>query len=310
VWPRTRVVLAWAYTVPVAPWIDQLVREHRPLPFVAQFVAATGGVSWAPAIALGVTLPALLLPNGHLRSPRWRLVVVTSVTGAALTVVAAALVPGPLEELGIENPFGLAGPAGHIAEVLMLAGVLLHWLSLSPAGVCVILRFRSSRGVERQQMRWVAAGAAAAVGGLLLTVLLGLGYAAVVLGLGGLLGQDSSLVVAAATLAVAAAFQPVRRRVQTLVDRRFNRRRYAAATVEAFAARLRDQVDLDALHGELSGRGRPDRAAEPGLALAPARSLAAGGGRVPVVGALGYALVRRRPAPDLRSGAHAAGSWR
>ena len=55
----------------------------------------------------------------------------------------------------------------------------------------------------------------------LLTVLLGLGYAAVVLGLGGLLAQDSGLVVAAATLAVAALFQPARRRVQVLVDRRF-----------------------------------------------------------------------------------------
>jgi hypothetical protein len=86
----------------------------------------------------------------------------------------------------------------------------------------------------------------------LLTVLLGLGYAGVVLGLGRLLPDSSSLVVAAATLAAVAAFSPLRRRVQQLVDRRFNRRRYdAARTVDGFAARLRDQVDLDALHGEL-----------------------------------------------------------
>jgi hypothetical protein len=86
----------------------------------------------------------------------------------------------------------------------------------------------------------------------LLTVVLAGGYAVVVLGLGQLLGHDSSLVVAAATLAVAALFQPARRRIQTLIDHRFNRRRYdAARTIAAFSGRLRDQVDLDALHGEL-----------------------------------------------------------
>jgi hypothetical protein len=81
------------------------------------------------------------------------------------------------------------------------AVVVLHWLSLPPAAVCVVLQFRSSRGVERQQLRWVAAGAAAAVIGLAVSLPsgLGLGYAAVVLGLGRLVGQGSSLAVAAAT---------------------------------------------------------------------------------------------------------------
>jgi hypothetical protein len=63
-------------------------------------------------------------------------------------------------------------------------------------------------------------------------------------------GRSSSLAVAATTLTVAAAFQPLRRGIQRAVDRRFNRRRYAAA-IEALAVRLRQQVDADALTAEL-----------------------------------------------------------
>ena len=90
----------------------------------------------------------------------------------------------------------------------------------------------------------------------LLTAILGAVYASVVLVLGqvfGGVGRDPpSWAVAGATLAVAALFQPARRRIQAVVDRRFNRRKYdAAKTVEAFSARLRDEVDLDALSAEL-----------------------------------------------------------
>jgi hypothetical protein len=90
------------------------------------------------------------------------------------------------------------------------------------------------------------------LGYALLTILLGGGYAAVVLGLGQLLARASPLVVAGATLAVAALFQPARRRIQAVVDRRFNRRKYhAAQTIQAFSTRLRDQIDLDTLSTEL-----------------------------------------------------------
>jgi hypothetical protein len=90
----------------------------------------------------------------------------------------------------------------------------------------------------------------------LLTALLGGAYGGAVLLLGqvfGGVGRDPpSWAVAGATLAVAALFQPARRRIQQAVDRRFNRRKYdATKTIEAFSARLRDQVDLDTLAGEL-----------------------------------------------------------
>ena len=89
----------------------------------------------------------------------------------------------------------------------------------------------------------------------LLTVLLGAVYVVGVVGLGRLLNPvtgESALAVAASTLAVAALFQPARRHVQAVVDRRFNRRRYdAARTVEAFSLRLRDQVELDMLSAKL-----------------------------------------------------------
>ena len=86
-----------------------------------------------------------------------------------------------------------------------------------------------------------------------LTAALGLGYAASVLVMSQLFGRDrSSLAVAGATLAMAAVFQPLRRRVQQAVDRRFNRRRYnAAKRIEAFSARLREEIDLDTLSKEL-----------------------------------------------------------
>jgi hypothetical protein len=90
----------------------------------------------------------------------------------------------------------------------------------------------------------------------LLTALLAGVYAAAVLVLGqlsgGVGGNPPSWAVAGVTLAVAALFQPARRRIQALVDRRFNRRKYdAAKTIQAFSTRLRDEIDLDTLATEL-----------------------------------------------------------
>jgi hypothetical protein len=183
-----------------------------------------------------------------------------AVAGLAVVVGAASLVVRFRRARGTERQqlrwVALAAALAAPGSVVLLAAAamgtspdLLGWV----AGTCfailplaigaAILRYRLY-DLDRIVSRTLAYG--------LLSVLLGGGYAGLVLGLGQLLGRSSSLAVAGATLAVAAAFQPARRRVQQAVDRRFNRRRYdAAQTIEAFGARLRQQVDLDTLTSEL-----------------------------------------------------------
>jgi hypothetical protein len=300
-WLYAASALTWSAIVPLDPWIDQLVLDHHSLPLLAKLVAVAEITIWAPAIALGVTLPALLVPDGWLRSRRWRAVAVTAVAGPAMFVTGVFLIPGPTSDTPVpfDNPFGQPGLPGQLAKGTAVAGLALHVASLLAALLCVILRFRASRGIERQQLRWVATGAAIAVLGVtvplgdlrgawvdpvvilcvplavavavlryrlwdldrlvsrtvtyaLVTALLVVPYLLIVPAAGRLAAGSGSLAVAAATLTAVALFAPLRRRVQSLVDRRFNRRRYdAARTVEHFAARLRDQVDLDALNREL-----------------------------------------------------------
>jgi hypothetical protein len=178
---------------------------------------------------------------------------------SALVVAAASLVVRFRRARGIERLqlrwVVLATVLVALLTVVNLAALALGAYALAPlvdglnppilsaAIGAAILRYRLY-DLDRIISRALAYG--------LLTVLLGGGYAGVVLGLGQLLGRDSSLVVAGATLAVAALFQPARRRIQRQVDRRFNRRRYdAARTIAAFSARLREQVDLETLRAEL-----------------------------------------------------------
>jgi signal transduction histidine kinase len=157
--------LVWALVIPFVPWVDQLVRDHRPLPLAVQLAVVAREVVWAPGRVLGITLPLLLLPNGRLRSRRWRVVAVAAVAAVAMSVVGGSLLPGPTNNgpIPIDNPFGLAGVAGTVATVVTLAGLVVYVVSLVATLVCLVLRFRASRGVEHQQLRWVAAGAAVAV---------------------------------------------------------------------------------------------------------------------------------------------------
>jgi hypothetical protein len=164
--------------------------------------------------------------------------------------------PGGIERQQLKWP--LFACAVTIAIVLVVQpstssqwdlGLLLalpFFLSVPVAAGIAILRYRLYE-IDRIINRTLVYG--------LLTAVLGLCYAA-----GSLLfalvagaGKDPpSWLVAAATLAAAAVFRPVRGRIQAAVDRRFNRRRYhAAKTIEAFSGRLRDEVDLDTLSAEL-----------------------------------------------------------
>jgi hypothetical protein len=246
----------------------------------------------------------LLTPTGSLPSQRWR-----SWARATAVMPVAGLVSL------VFGPFRVpVGSATNPLEVTALAGPLLvvRTVAFAVAGLAIPLgawsvgvRFRRARGVERQQLRWLAVAAvpvAVAVAALasqaltgnvvdlgwlaglclavlpvgigaailryrlydldriisrtlaygLLTLLLGGSYVAVVLGLGQLLPDESGVGVAAATLTVAAAFQPARRRIQAAVDRRFNRRGYdAAQTVQEFTMRLRQEVGLDTVTADL-----------------------------------------------------------
>jgi len=127
-------------------------------------------------------------------------------------------------------------------------GYLFPLFGLIPVSVAVAVFKYRLYDIDRLINRTLVYG--------LLTAILGLVYAGAVLLLGelfgGIGGEPPSGAVAGATLAVAALFQPARRRIQQAVDRRFNRAKYnAATTIEAYSVRLREEVDLDTLSTEL-----------------------------------------------------------
>jgi hypothetical protein len=271
---------------------------------------------WTPVPGLSLLFYLLVLfPDGHLPSRRWRPVVWLYGGALAVGTVTAAVQPGTtpvfIGDLGpIRNPLGWQQAAA-VLGMVNGASRLVVTVLLPVGAVGLGLRLRRARGVERQQLKWLAyAGAVLAgailaeglvqwlgrdrgtlgavlglvliLGGMLgvpvaagvailryrlyaidrlvnrtlvyglVTAVLGGVYAGLVLALGEVLGHSSSLAVAAATLTVAAAFQPARRRVQQVVDLRFNRRHYdTTRTIAAFSARLRQQLDLDALATEM-----------------------------------------------------------
>jgi hypothetical protein len=191
-------------------------------------------------VAAGVaTAAALLVRFRRARGvERQQLKWLTS--AGALTVVGLLLFLLP-RAVGVGS---LPGPLRLAGIVLVAGGVL----GIPVAVGAAILRYRLY-DIDQLINRTLVYG--------LLSALLGALYAGVVLvggqSFGGGVGaRPPAWAVAGATLAVAALFQPARRRLQAMVDRRFNRRRYhATQTIERFSARLRQEVDLDSLTTEL-----------------------------------------------------------
>jgi hypothetical protein len=259
--------------------------------------------SWTPLVS-GVFLLFLVFPGGRV-PPRWRRVVPLVLAGYAFVWFAIATTPGELEPPvdAFENPLAFTSSDAWVVAIYPIIAVCQTCLVLS--AISLILRFRRSRGDERQQFKWLAASAGflalalpfatafnftAAAGFVMtvalillpvsvgiailryrlydidrvisrtlvygaLTVILGAAYVGLVLAGQAVFSSfagGSNLSIAVSTLVVAALFLPARSRVQRFVDRRFYRRRYdAQRTLDAFGARLRREVDLESLSGDL-----------------------------------------------------------
>ena len=267
------------------------------------FGAWLGSWTWVLFIAGILPLLLLLFPDGRLLSARWRLVGWLASLALVTTAAFMALNPGPLQLAQYaNNPFTPLPPS--LVTPLAAIGVALMFPVMGAACWSLVVRFRRSIGIEREQIKWLAfsavplavAGLASAVLPdklgqvlfvfLLLSVPLAIGiavtryrlydidvlirssliYAALSAALlatyvGGVallqsilspLISGSGVAVAISTLAVVALFQPLRTRIRSAVDRRFYRAKYdAEQTLDTFAGRLRDEVELDSVRAEL-----------------------------------------------------------
>ncbi|MFN2388746.1 MAG: hypothetical protein ABR575_03965 [Actinomycetota bacterium] len=284
---------------PTETWADvSFLQRSHPLP-LATFAAWIQSWFWYPLIMSITTLLLQLFPDGRLPSRRWR-PLLWATTGLMVVVTVMAMLQRELAGHGyrLDNPIGVM--PFDSAEDVVPFWVLFPFMLLSAASL--VVRYRRSRGVERQQLKWVVvAGLAFAIllvlgdtldlpdiifpfalmllpGAIgiavlryrlydvdliinktlvygLLTLLLSVLYVGLVALFQQVLSPvigDSQVAVAASTLAVAALFRPARSRIQGLIDHVFYRRKYdATRTIDGFAARLRDEVDLDTLTAEL-----------------------------------------------------------
>jgi len=248
--PRLRWI-PWVYLVPALVWmisafsftVSAITRHDvhvDPGGNLQVLSHPTGSAAWWGAVQTAVfaAIAACFLVSlagqvvSYRRSCGERRQQLKWLMGGSVVVLAGVILRATLSGPGLP---GLVGGAGSLAAIFGF-----------PVSMAVaILKYRLY-DIDRIISRTVAY---AIVTGLLVGV-----YAGLVLLATGVLGIHGSVAVAAATLVAAALFAPVRRRVQHAVDRRFNRARYDAdQTVAAFAARLKDAVELDAVRADLAG---------------------------------------------------------
>jgi hypothetical protein len=155
-----------------------IMSEHGPLP-LDHFAAWIAEWTFVPAIYGGVVFLLYLFPDGHFLSARWRWIAHVTAALVVVATVVDALAPGPLEDVSaIDNPMGATGWA---ADVVTSTQAVVDPLAL-PAFLCaataLVVRFRRSRGVEREQLKWIVSS--------LVLVGIGLGLTA---GTFGILGE-------------------------------------------------------------------------------------------------------------------------
>lgn len=123
--------------------------------------------AWIPATALPMTFLLLLFPDGHLPSRRWWPVAWASAIGVVAYTLTTALHPHPPSEFSeAANPFGIPGAEG-VLDILMNISYVFFGVGIFGSLAALGVRFRGSRGKERQQLKWLAyAGAIIIVGGI------------------------------------------------------------------------------------------------------------------------------------------------
>jgi hypothetical protein len=135
-----------------------LIREHGSWPVGLAIAWLTSGWLWIPISTLLVVFVPLLFPTGRVLSPRWRFPAWFAIPFIVLAGIGNAFVPGPVSGLhGINNPMGLVGQTALLTN-LANVGVIPLFIAVAGAVASLVVRFRRSRGQERQQLKWFVFG--------------------------------------------------------------------------------------------------------------------------------------------------------